>query len=446
MLRFVIFLSGIYGQILLQNVIDPSFVNENDLELEFVQAVWRHGDRAALWELYPISEANWTFGGGGFGELTPRGMSQLHRLGAIFRQKYVTDQQFLKHRYAAKEVYIRSTDVNRTIISAQSLLYGMYPPGAWNVQGVDYPNSVDWQQGFTFVPIHVDGNDACAVNQKCQCSRLATLLTLSDELPEVQTAHATMLEMNRRVAGFYNITANVETFYEYPDAWKCQRNYFNESLYQQLPWYSEDLYEEAQRAQAPYKQFQEGHFTNSSVVDGIDVGREIKTLVGGPMLAEIYNRGQEKLECSASPTNCTSYTKPLKFYGYSSHDMIVYGLLVLLDIADLVQTVDGWPDYASAVVFEFYSNPDTDEQFFKVLYRDNAENPLAEVTHRIPVCNGATVCSMQNLQNIAEYYTPKPDFKTACKTPLNLDKASTTSSALSGTILLISTLISTYFM
>lgn len=100
----------------------------------------------------------------------------MNNLGTIFRRRYVEDQQFLSHRYAAKEVsfwflvadahwslkinklairsdylvkpkashwfpnlvqiYIRSTNLNRTIISAMSLLYGMFPPGAWNIQGI----------------------------------------------------------------------------------------------------------------------------------------------------------------------------------------------------------------------------------------------------------------------------------------------------------------------
>ena len=66
-----------------------------------------------------------------------------------------------KSTYLIFQIYIRSTNVNRTIISAMSLLYGLFPPGAWNIQGVDYPNNVNWQQGLTFVPIHVDDPSIC---------------------------------------------------------------------------------------------------------------------------------------------------------------------------------------------------------------------------------------------------------------------------------------------
>uniref|UniRef100_A0A8R1ENL3 acid phosphatase n=1 Tax=Caenorhabditis japonica TaxID=281687 RepID=A0A8R1ENL3_CAEJA len=100
MLRFLIIFYTIFAGI-------SYFINaipeEETLQLQFVQALWRHGDRAALFDLYPISEANWTFGGGGFGELTPNGMAQMHQLGGLFRKRYVTDTEFLRSRYSAKE-------------------------------------------------------------------------------------------------------------------------------------------------------------------------------------------------------------------------------------------------------------------------------------------------------------------------------------------------------
>uniref|UniRef100_A0A8R1EFX9 acid phosphatase n=1 Tax=Caenorhabditis japonica TaxID=281687 RepID=A0A8R1EFX9_CAEJA len=100
MLRFLIIFYTNFARI-------SNFINaipeEETLQLQFVQALWRHGDRAALFDLYPISEANWTFGGGGFGELTPNGMAQMHQLGGLFRKRYVTDNEFLRSRYSAKE-------------------------------------------------------------------------------------------------------------------------------------------------------------------------------------------------------------------------------------------------------------------------------------------------------------------------------------------------------
>lgn len=92
--------------------------------------------------------------------------------------------------------------------------------------------------------------------------------------------------------------------------------------------------------------------------------------------------------------------------------MMIYGLLVALGIPDLCKSIDGWPDYASAMAFEFYSNPSSDEHFFKILYRDNSDSDMEDVTSLISVCNGAQFCSLENLKNIAKYFKPEPDYHT----------------------------------
>uniref|UniRef100_A0A914D8B8 Uncharacterized protein n=1 Tax=Acrobeloides nanus TaxID=290746 RepID=A0A914D8B8_9BILA len=54
-------------------------------------------------------------------------------------------------------VYIRSTDVNRTLVSAYSNLAGMYPVG---VPGVDYPGDYDkWPSKWTPIPVHTIPED-----------------------------------------------------------------------------------------------------------------------------------------------------------------------------------------------------------------------------------------------------------------------------------------------
>ncbi|KAF1764885.1 hypothetical protein GCK72_004836 [Caenorhabditis remanei] len=380
-----------------------------DLKLEFVQTLWRHGDRAAIDELYPIFESNWTFGGGGLGELTPLGMSQMNDLGTLFRKIYVEDKEFLSHRYTGKEIYIRSTNVNRTIISAMSMLYGLYPPGAWNIQGVDYPNSIDWQQGFTFVPVHVDGDNHCAATQQCKCARDDELQDKMAELPEVQTVNARMLTMNLRMAALFNVTEDADTFSDYPDAWKCQRNWFNDTLYEKLPFYNEALFQESQRTFAPYKQMMEGHFVQPAILNGVDIAHETRVLQSGVMLNEIYERVRDKAECLKSGENCTGFFKGLKFYGYSSHDLVIYAILVSLGVQDSVKTIDGWPDTAASLTIELYSNPDN-QYFIKFLYRDNSVDDFSDVTSK--VCNRAEYCTIEDFRKIAEMYKPLPDYKT----------------------------------
>ncbi|PIO59634.1 hypothetical protein TELCIR_18899, partial [Teladorsagia circumcincta] len=68
--------------------------------------IWRHGDRSptATFPTDPFQERNWTFGGGGFGQLSPIGMRQHMRLGKLLRETYIDEMKFLSPRYSSKEV------------------------------------------------------------------------------------------------------------------------------------------------------------------------------------------------------------------------------------------------------------------------------------------------------------------------------------------------------
>lgn len=50
---------------------------------------------------------------------------QLYRFGEYLRRRY---SQLIGSRYSPKEIYIQSTDFDRTIMSAQAALAGLYPP------------------------------------------------------------------------------------------------------------------------------------------------------------------------------------------------------------------------------------------------------------------------------------------------------------------------------
>ncbi|EYC41910.1 hypothetical protein Y032_0551g3322 [Ancylostoma ceylanicum] len=121
--------------------------------------LWRHGDRSPTktFKNDPFQEGNWTFGGGGFGQLSPLGMKQHMDLGKLLRTTYV-DTGFLSKRYSSKEIYVRSTDTNRTIISAMSNIVGMYgQPNKGNVPDEDYPSDPSWPQGYVPVAVHTVG-------------------------------------------------------------------------------------------------------------------------------------------------------------------------------------------------------------------------------------------------------------------------------------------------
>uniref|UniRef100_A0A8D0N298 acid phosphatase n=1 Tax=Sus scrofa TaxID=9823 RepID=A0A8D0N298_PIG len=111
-------------------------------ELRFVTLVFRHGDRSPI-ETFPkdpIKESSWPQG---FGQLTQLGMEQHYELGEYIRKRY---EKFLNESYKHEQVYVRSTDIDRTLMSAMTNLAGLFPPegiSIWN------PNLL-WQP----IPVH----------------------------------------------------------------------------------------------------------------------------------------------------------------------------------------------------------------------------------------------------------------------------------------------------
>lgn len=143
----------------------PAAAAPSDMDLRFLILTTRHGDRTPV-SLYPggssSNDVEWRCnlthlssidtgdaaqvqpgrlfrkrylndrqvlpGDCMFGQLTTKGREQHLTLGNSLRQVYVDKYGFLGKQFSSDEVWVRSTDVPRTIASAQSLLSGMYLP------------------------------------------------------------------------------------------------------------------------------------------------------------------------------------------------------------------------------------------------------------------------------------------------------------------------------
>ncbi|CAN5249565.1 histidine phosphatase family protein [soil metagenome] len=91
----------------------------------FVVDVIRHGDRAPIEE---IPKASYT-GNLALGQLSPVGMQQEFQLGSKFRELYIKTNHLLPEHYLQETMLVRSSDIDRTLMSAQSVLLGLYPQG-----------------------------------------------------------------------------------------------------------------------------------------------------------------------------------------------------------------------------------------------------------------------------------------------------------------------------
>ncbi len=87
--------------------------------------VIRHGDRNPILEI-PKAPHTWPEG---LEQLTPLGMRQEYELGKKLRRRYVDHDKLLPKSYQPGTLYVRSTEVDRTLMSAECFLMGLYPPG-----------------------------------------------------------------------------------------------------------------------------------------------------------------------------------------------------------------------------------------------------------------------------------------------------------------------------
>ena len=98
--------------------------DEDDVRLIFAFELVRHGARA------PIEEREIDKFSVAAGMLTPSGMRQRFLLGQWNRHRYTQTYKLLSEEYDPNQIYIQSTNVNRTMQSGYSELMGLYPPGS----------------------------------------------------------------------------------------------------------------------------------------------------------------------------------------------------------------------------------------------------------------------------------------------------------------------------
>uniref|UniRef100_A0AAQ5YTG5 Lysosomal acid phosphatase n=1 Tax=Amphiprion ocellaris TaxID=80972 RepID=A0AAQ5YTG5_AMPOC len=108
----------------------------------FSLQLFRHGDRSPVkaYPTDPYQENDWPQG---FGQLSQEGMRQHLNLGQFLRDRY---KGFLSESYDRHEILVRSTDYDRTLMSAEANLAGLYPPSGQQV----FTPSLKWQP----IPVH----------------------------------------------------------------------------------------------------------------------------------------------------------------------------------------------------------------------------------------------------------------------------------------------------
>uniref|UniRef100_A0A7E4UR76 acid phosphatase n=1 Tax=Panagrellus redivivus TaxID=6233 RepID=A0A7E4UR76_PANRE len=390
-------------------------------ELLFVQAVWRHGDRSPC-ETFKTDKYQEDFWPQGWGELSALGMAQHVDLGQTLRKRYIDELKFLKPEYDSHEIYVRSTDFNRTLISAMSNLIGMYPEGA----SIQAPTIPEWPRSasgkfWVPIPVHTLKDDIDhTLNPDHDCPRQADLwkkVKRSPEYKQLQHDEADFLSYLSKHTGMNVTPAYVENI--------ADIIFIEKTNNLTLPDWVNAAWNKTVTVAERVVQINdivEGYINGLglSPINGTNMAIEIPKLRGGELLWSIIGHMQQKWACHQDPNSADcSYFNRLKYYAYSGHDTSIAALFGTLGFSRTNYNEDGYPHYSSCVTVELWRNAKTGKPYVKFLYlplvKGRYHTEIEDITKDI---TGGPITDIDSLAKRSQIYKPVPNAMELCKTRL----------------------------
>ena len=340
-------------------------------ELVFAITMWRHGDRTPV-EPYPkdpySSPDDWPVG---FGQLTSRGKRMQYNLGRYLRGRYKT---LIGDSYDPNAVYIRSTDVDRTLMSAEANLAGLFPPEGNQVWNPTIP----WQP----IPVHtVPKEEDAMLSEHAVCDRAAKAVDevlASPEMKKLDEENAELFAYLEKHSGepVKNILT-VDFLYD---------TLYIEQLYNKtLPAWTSSVFPDKMR------RLRNLSFKLDSWTD------ELKRLKGGPLIEDVVKRMKNASMSLKVETR-------QKLILYSGHDTTLATFMNSLGMFDGIA-----PPYASAIMVELYKTQ-KNEFYVQFWYR----NDTSSEPHLLTVEGCSENCPLEKLDRVTQHLRPQ-NWKRECQ-------------------------------
>ncbi|KAM3922452.1 LOW QUALITY PROTEIN: testicular acid phosphatase homolog [Leptodactylus fuscus] len=288
----------------------------------FVVVVYRHGDRSPI-DTYPTDPYKDTVWNNGLQQLTQVGIRQQYELGQYLRMRY---KHFLSPSYRKEEIYVRSTDYDRTLMSAQANLAGLYPPNGTQQWHPDFP----WQP----IPVHTVpvSQDRLLKFPSKDCPRFYELMKETIQLEEYKDKMNEWKDFIARIGNYtgYNLDQTVpRRVWKVYDTLFCQKSH-NFSL---PAWATVGVLNTLEEIMA----------FDIKAHMSFYKPKEKARLTGGILVDAVLRNFTEAIKRSS----------PLKMVMYSAHDSTILALQGALGVYSGIH-----PPYASCHIFEFYKESD----------------------------------------------------------------------------------------
>ncbi|XP_063219004.1 lysosomal acid phosphatase-like [Bacillus rossius redtenbacheri] len=341
---------------------------ENVSEVIFASVLYRHGDRTPV-KPYPTDPyRNVSLWPVQWGQLTHIGKEQQFLLGQWLRQRY---SNFLPSVYSELDIHIQSTDMDRTLMSAECNLAGLYLP----VPQQRFNPEIRWQP----IPVHtVPELEDYILAAKKPCPRYSEEYERVENSPEMQI-------INKKNAPLYSyLTENAGMVIQtVTDVEYFYNTLFIEELYNfTLPNWTKSVYPEKLK---PLADFSFLLPTKTKI---------LKKLKTGPLLGEITSNMMKKRNGALTPDR--------KMFVYSCHDTTIANVLNTLGVFDAHS-----PPYTATVLIELRLDA-TGKYYVVVEYHNTTGDPSVL---QVPGC--AELCPLDMFVKLTEEFVPK-DWEKEC--------------------------------
>lgn len=371
-----------------------SMSNKGKPKLIWLFFMHRHGDRSPL-NMGPKDKYNdikyWPEG---FGNLDNAGRLRMFKLGKFIRRRY---EGFLSDSF--REVYSRSSDVDRCVESSQAVLAGLYPP---NQTRFKWSNELNW----TPAPVHtVPAPDDYVLNE-------AGKKYVADVEKEIL-----IIKQGERVKKLYEESVEErellqkELGYDYSSFYKFKCTYstldIEEKAGLEMPqWYNPDLKKRLYNFAGVGFALAGG---GTERLQQLRCGHLIDDIIQRMALASATGPKTTPKSDFQQPTNAPSEVSDRKVVHYSTHDSIMAAFLESLKINDPPIP----PGFGATFFIELYVDMDNEGQqigdkYVKLYYMDDTESeiPIEKILPGSKLDENGHL-TLKNFTNYVDHLLPK---------------------------------------